>query len=452
MVADPLDPAIVLLVEQRGVVRVARAGELQAAAFLDLQDAVVSGGEQGLLGLAIDPRRGRVFVNFTNREGHTVVARFGRSADDPLVADLSSRHDFVWPDGRAFIKQPFSNHNGGHLAFGPDGYLYVGLGDGGSGGDPMHLAQDARSLLGKMLRLDVDVPDEDERGYRVPADNPFGAGQPVAAHGEIWAFGLRNPWRFSFDDLARGGTGALLIGDVGQGAREEVNYQAAGVGGLNYGWRLREGTAAYDDRRPAAYQPLTDPIHDYPRSDGQSITGGYVYRGSALDPAFAGRYFFADFIAGRVWSLAFEGSDAPVPMARDLRDHSEALFGRSEGLISSFGVDADGELHVLDYQAGTVLKIVPDLALVPDAPRGLAVAADGDRVTLTWTAPETGVMATGYLIETLATERSAPLRRVEAGERGGVLSLAPDEACVRARATGRSGAGPATPPFCVPRP
>jgi glucose/arabinose dehydrogenase len=368
-VADPVDPSTFYVVEQGGTIRRIRGGALETAPYLDLRAAVASGGERGLLGLAFAPAlsnvegpaadAGRFFVNFTNASGHTVIARFTRDASGAV--DPASRVDLRWPDGRRFIEQPFSNHNGGHLAFGPDGYLYVGLGDGGSGGDPMHLAQDPASLLGKMLRLDVAVPDDDARGYRVPDDNPFVDGDPIAALPEIWAFGLRNPWRYSFDDWTRGGTGALVIADVGQSRREEVNWEPRGAGGRNYGWRLREGRGGFDARRPAAYAPLIDPIHEYPRSDGQSITGGVVYRGAALDALFNGRYVFADFAAGRVFSIGLALDAHQEATAVDVLELTDLLGGRQElGLVSSFGVDADGELYLVSYSQGRVLKIVPD--------------------------------------------------------------------------------------------
>jgi glucose/arabinose dehydrogenase len=360
-VVDPGDPSLFYVVEQRGTIRTVRNGTVADTMFLDLRSSVSTGGERGLLGLAFPPdaiESRRFFVNFTNQDGHTVVARFTRRSDGQ--ADPASRFDLMWPGGRRFIEQPFSNHNGGHLAFGPDGYLYIGLGDGGSGGDPMHLAQQPDSLLGKMLRLDVDVPDSDGRGYRVPEDNPFVDRQPIAALGEIWAFGLRNPWRYSFDDWRRGGTGALVIADVGQTAREEVNWEPRGMGGRNYGWRLREGRQEYDARQPAAYGPLTDPIHDYPRSEGQSITGGYVYRGAALDPMFNGRYFFADYVAGRVYSIGLHLDERQEATAVDRLELTQLLGGTTElGLISSFGVDSDGALYLVSYSRGRILKIVP---------------------------------------------------------------------------------------------
>jgi len=361
LLPDPLDAAAFLVVEQRGTIRTLRNGAVSTTLFLDLRGQLSTGGERGLLGMAFPPDAAvsrRFFVNFTNPDGHTVVARYTRDAQGRV--DTGSRFDLVWPDGRAFIEQPFSNHNGGHLAFGPDGYLYIGLGDGGSGGDPQNHAQNPNSLLGKMLRIDVGVDASNRRGYRVPDDNPFVDGQPIAALSEIWAFGLRNPWRYSFDDWTRGGTGALVIADVGQSAREEVNWEPRGAGGRNYGWRVREGRNAFDVRLPAAYQPLIDPTHEYPRSDGQSITGGIVYRGTALDPMFNGRYFFADYVAGRVYSIGVALDERQEATAVDLLVLTDLLGGTAElGLISSFGVDAAGEMYIVSYSRGRILKIVP---------------------------------------------------------------------------------------------
>lgn len=360
-VADPLDRSTFFVVEQRGTIRSVRNNVVSPAPFLDLRSSISAGGERGLLGMAFAPDAAtsrRFYVNFTNPDGHTVVARFTRTAQGEV--DPNSRFDLMWPDGRRFIEQPFANHNGGHLAFGPDGYLYIGMGDGGSGGDPLNHAQNPNSLLGKMLRIDVNVPDGDGRGYRVPEDNPFVDRQPIAALAEIWGFGFRNPWRYSFDDWTRGGTGALVIADVGQTAREEVNWEPAGAGGRNYGWRLREGRNAYDTRTAAAYQPLSEPIHDYPRSDGQSITGGFVYRGAVLDPMFNGRYFFADYVAGRVYSIGIALDERQEARAVDLLELTSLLGGTAElGLISSFAVDADAELYLVSYSRGRILKIIP---------------------------------------------------------------------------------------------
>ncbi|MBW8895756.1 MAG: PQQ-dependent sugar dehydrogenase [Acidobacteria bacterium] len=377
-VQDPTDRATQFVVQQNGRIRVLRSGAILPRDFIDVSAAIVSGGEQGLLGLAFPPNATttrRFFVNFTNRSGDTVVARLRRS-DDSAVADPATRFDLRWgsPTAPAFIAQPFANHNGGNLVFGPDGFLYIGLGDGGSGGDPGHRAQNPAELLGKMLRIDVSVGDPDPMGYQVPSTNPFVRGVPVAARPEIWAFGLRNPWRYSFDDPARGGTGALIIGDVGQSAFEEVNYEPrTSGGGRNYGWRLREGAHDYDRSQPAAYTPLVEPIHEYDHATGVSITGGFVYRGNALPASFRGRYFFADLL-GRVWSLGLS-VDAATGQARtvDVIEHTQELGGAAAlGFISSFGVDADGELFIVGYTTGKIFKIIGPPA-APATPTGLRI-------------------------------------------------------------------------------
>jgi glucose/arabinose dehydrogenase len=373
-VQDPLDRRVQFVVEQAGRIRVVRSGTVQPTDFLDLRTVVLAGGERGLLGLAFAPdaSSGRFYVNFTDRSGDTVVARFRRSAD-PLVASPASRFDlrFGGTNGPAVIAQPFSNHNGGNLAFGPDGYLYIGLGDGGSGDDPDHRAQNPQELLGKMLRIDVNVSDTHAIGYQVPGDNPFVGGRPVAARPEIWAFGLRNPWRYSFDDPARGGTGALVIGDVGQNAFEEIDYEPPNRGGRNYGWRNREGAHDNVTSRPPAFLPLIDPIHEYGRSSGQSVTGGYVYRGRALGSAYTGRYFFADYVQGRVWSIALSIDSQGEARAVGLTEHTSELGGQSQlGNISSFGVDADGDLYMVSLSRGVVLSVA---GLAPPTPTDLKV-------------------------------------------------------------------------------
>lgn len=451
-VADPTDAAasMLFIVEQGGLIRVARNGALLNEPFLDLRAAISTGNERGLLGMALAPDfagSGRFYVNFTDPNGDTVVARFRRGADTPLKADPASRADFVWPDGRRTIAQPFSNHNGGHLAFGRDGYLYIGLGDGGSGGDPRNFAQNPRSLLGKMLRLDVDVPDDDPRGYRVPDDNPFVGGVPVSALTEIWAFGLRNPWRYSFDDWTRGGTGSLLLTDVGQDALEEIDFEPAGSGGRNYGWRIREGRLPYDTRTEAAFLPLTEPIHDYGRTVGEAITGGFVYRGAALDPSFNGRYFYGDFVSGRVFSIGLQlAADGRSATAAEEQEHTASLGGRSRlGSISSFGVDREGEMLLLNYDRGVVVRISPDFAVVPRAPR-LSSAIDGDRVTLSWVADQTGVAAASYDIERLRDR--AVVERLSIERPATDLNWAAGD-CLRVRARGRSGAaGPPSAEVC----
>jgi glucose/arabinose dehydrogenase len=374
IVQDPTNASVQFVVEQAGRIRTVVSGQVLPTDFLDLRSAISAGGERGLLGLAFAPdytSSGRFFVNFTNPAGHTVIARFKRSAD-PLVADPASQFDLQF-GGTRFIFQPYANHNGGNLAFGPDGYLYIGLGDGGSANDPQHRAQNPAELLGKMLRININVPDSDQFGYMVPPDNPFYQSGPPGVLPEIWSFGLRNPWRYSFDDPARGGTGALVIGDVGQGAFEEIDYEPRGRGGRNYGWRNREGAHDNVTTLPPAFGPLTDPIHEYPRTLGQTVTGGFVYRGTALGPSYVGRYFFADYVAGRVWSFALSIADSGEAAASDLIEHTAELGGGGVlGNISSFGVDSLGELFVLNYSAGRVLRLV-NPSNSPSVPTGLRI-------------------------------------------------------------------------------
>lgn len=371
VVQDPTDPTVQFVVEQRGRIRTVRNGTVEPQDFLDLTAVVRAGGEQGLLGLVFPPDvglTGRFYVNFTNTNGDTVIARFRRSSN-PVVADPATRFDLRWNGAAsaAVIRQPFSNHNGGHLAFGPDGHLYIGLGDGGSGNDPDHRAQNPAELLGKFLRVDVSVPDAHPTGYQVPADNPFIA---MATRPEIWSFGWRNPWRYSFDDPSRGGTGALIAGDVGQNQWEEVNYEPRGRGGRNYGWRNREGAHDNVTSAPPSFVPLIDPIHEYDHSTGSSITGGYVYRGSSLAAEYRGRYFFGDFIRSRVWSIALSVDAAGQARASDLREHT-ADFGGAAQLVNvaSFGTDAAGELYIVSYGRGVILKIIGP----PPAPGGLRI-------------------------------------------------------------------------------
>ncbi len=378
-VQDPTDPTVHLVIEQPGRIRVLRNDVVLATDFLDLRGVVSCCGERGLLGFAFAPdyaTSGRFFVDFTNAAGDTVVARYKRSASNPLRADPAARFDLRWASigSLPYIPHPFEygNHNGGNLVFGPDGDLYVGTGDGGSANDPNNWAQNLGSLLGKILRIDVNVPEGDPQGYRVPADNPLASGTPPALP-EIWDCGLRNPWRFSFDDI-RGGTRALVIADVGQSRQEEIDYEPAGrfpsSGGNDYGWRIREG--ALPNIAGSAPLPLVDPIFEYDHPVGFSITGGFVYRGSGLSPSLVGRYVFADFVAGRIWSLGLSVDAATgAAAATDLIEHTGELGGSGAvGSISSFGRDADGELYVVQY-SGTIRKLV-----APTTPlRFLAAAA-----------------------------------------------------------------------------
>jgi glucose/arabinose dehydrogenase len=357
LVQDPTDPGVQMVLEQAGRIRVLQQGVVQPDDFLDLTEHIASGGERGLLGLAFAPdyaQSGRLFVCFTDRSGNSVVARFRRSAANPLRADPASRFDLLWPDGRRSIEQPFSNHNGGHLAFGPDLFLYVGLGDGGSGNDPMNHAQNPRSLLGKMLRLNVLVSDADPEGYDVPATNPFVGRADVLA--EIWSFGWRNPWRWSFDDHRRGGTGALLVADVGQNRWEEINYEPAGAGGRNYGWRIREGAHDNVTSAPPFVGPLREPIWEYGHGDGRSVTGGYVYRGTSLGSTYVGRYFFADFVASRVWSIALVVDPATREAAAGTPIEHTPELATAAMSPASFGIDASGELYLVSY-GGAIYRI-----------------------------------------------------------------------------------------------
>jgi len=438
-IPDPVVPGVQYALQQTGLVRVVQNGVLLSAPFLDLRSAISAGGERGLLGLAFDPNTstGRVFVNFTNTIGDTVIARFRRSTPTSLVADPASRFDLRWPNGNRFITQPFSNHNGGHVAFGPDGFLYIGLGDGGSGNDPDNHAQNPNSLLGKMLRIDVSVPDGDPGGYRVPPDNPFLDGAPIAALGEIWAFGLRNPWRYTFDDPARGGTGAMFIGDVGQGAREEINFEPAGAGGRNYGWRLREGSIATPGvpATALAFTPLTEPLVDYPRTIGTTVTGGYVYRGQALGAEYVGRYFVADFGSKRVFSLSWAPNSTGGATLTGAIEHTAEIG--NPGLISSFAVDQSGELYLVDL-TGRVLKIVRD-APAASAPTNFNASVSGANVALQWTGSSG---ATRYRIEVGSQPGATNLGQFDTGsaQTSFVASNVPNGTYhVRVRAIGPGG-------------
>jgi len=336
----------VFIVEQPGRIKILRNGEVLQTPFLDITGRVDYGGEQGLLGLAFHPdyaNNGYFYVDYTNASGNTVISRFSVTGD-PDVADPNSESIMLT------ITQPYSNHNGGMIAFGPsDGYLYIGMGDGGSGGDPGNRAQNDGVLLGKMLRIDVDGP----APYGIPPDNPFvGPGNPLD---EIWAKGLRNPWRFSFDRV----THDLYIADVGQNAWEEVDFQpSTSSGGENYGWRLMEGNHCYNPSENCDPGGLTYPIHEYSHGGSPfrcSISGGYVYRGSAI-PDIQGRYFFADYCSEQIWSFLYDGNNLT-----ELTDRTAELApggGLSIDDISSFGEDAFGELYIVDI-GGEVFKIVP---------------------------------------------------------------------------------------------
>lgn len=319
---------------QRGQVVIWDGTRILPQPFLDIRPLVLSGGERGLLSIAFHPQyaqNGFFFVNYTNLQGHTVVARYRVSASDPNRADPSSARQVL------FIEQPFANHNGGQLQFGPEGYLYVGMGDGGSGGDPGNRAQSLNTLLGKMLRIDVNA-----EPYAVPSSNPFLA--TPGALPELWAYGLRNPWRFSFDRA----TGDLWIADVGQGTTEEVDFQpAASIGGENYGWRRMEGSRCFSPSTNCNTGNLVLPVIEYGHSGGAcSVTGGYVYRGSR-SPRLSGQYLYGDFCDGIIRA----GTRQP-----DGRVTSRQLLD-TNFFISTFGEDFLGEVYVADY-AGAIYRIV----------------------------------------------------------------------------------------------
>jgi glucose/arabinose dehydrogenase len=447
LVPDPVVPGVAFVVEQIGIVRVLSGGSRVATPFIDLTNVVLAGDERGLLGMAFPPdaaQTGRVFFNFTNANGHTVIARFTRTAANLLVLDPATRFDLRWPNGETFIRQPFANHNGGHLAFGPDGFLYIGLGDGGSAIDRQNPAQNPFSLLGKMLRIDVSVPDGHPAGYQVPPDNPFVGGRPIAALGEIWSFGLRNPWRYSFDDFGPGAAGALILGDVGQDAREEINYEPRGAGGRNYGWHLREARIPTPGVPPAtpAYGPLTDPVLDYTHADGRSVTGGFVYRGSLLGPAYHGRYFFADFSTSRVWSarLSVDPTSGEATVV-DVIEHTAELGGAAVlGGISSFARDFRGELYLTTF-AGRIWHIAATGGS-PNPPRNLHAAVAGTTAVVQWDAPGAGAVPLHYQFEvgTFPTSANLLVAPIDASTNGLSFSgVPPGTYFVRLRSVGSAG-------------
>lgn len=334
-VTAPAGDARLFVVEQPGRIRVVQNGQLLPTPFLDIVARVSSGGERGLLSMAFHPaysQNGFFYVNYTDLGGDTRVERYRVTADanraDPASAQLVIA-----------IAQPYSNHNGGQLQFGPDGKLYVGMGDGGAGGDPLGHGQNAATLLGDILRLDVDGAPP----YAIPPDNPF-HGQS-SRRNEIWMTGVRNPWRFSFDRQ----TGEMYVADVGQGQWEEISVLPAGQGGQNLGWNVMEGRHCYSPSSGCDQSGLTLPVHEYSHEGGAcSVTGGYVYRGSAI-PALRGHYFYGDYCAGWVRSFRHSNGQAADQRSWELGD---------VGNVLSFGEDASGELYLASSN-GRVYKLVP---------------------------------------------------------------------------------------------
>jgi glucose/arabinose dehydrogenase len=322
LTAPPSDPRL-FIVERAGRIRVVEDGQLLAAPFLDITDSVSGGGEQGLLSLAFHPdyaTTGYLYVYYTDVAGDSRIVRYQVSADRNVAAPGSAKVILT-------VSQPYPNHNGGLLVFGPGDMLFIGLGDGGSGGDPQNNGQDPSTLLGSLLRIDVDRGDP----YAIPQDNPFVGGADWRE--ETWAYGLRNPWRFSFDDTA----GMLYVADVGQNSREEVNATSAATGGLNYGWRIMEGSSCFNSQ-DCTSNGLVLPVLEYVNGvDGCAVVGGYVYRGVELS-SLGGTYFYSDNCAGWIRSFRLESGTATEQKEWDVGDIGNVL---------SFGVDGFGELYVL---------------------------------------------------------------------------------------------------------
>jgi len=330
-----------LFVQERdGRVRVVQSdGTLRGAPFVDLSDRIGAGGERGLLGLAFHPEfdhNGRLFVHYSHvGDGAAIISELTVSADGSTADPTSERILLTIPD-------QFSNHNGGQLAFGPDGYLYIGLGDGGGGGDPLGSGQSRHTLLGKILRIDVDGAQAAGKEYGIPAGNPYapGGSSPGTGLPEIWAYGLRNPWRFSFDRA----NGDLYIGDVGQGNWEEIDRQAAGSpGGENYGWNAYEGNHCY---RECDGVTAVAPMLEYSHASGCSVTGGYVYRGTR-QPVLGGVYLYGDYCSGIIWSLPSGGGTVVAKQVAD-----------SDVRISSFGEGDNGEIYLVDLGGGGLYRLV----------------------------------------------------------------------------------------------
>lgn len=327
----------IFVVEQAGVISVFPNSESSSSktTFLDIREKVDDqGNEEGLLGLAFHPdykNNGYFYVNYTaSNPNRTVISRFSASSSNPNQADPSSEHEILT------FRQPYSNHNGGQVSFGPDGYLYIAVGDGGSGGDPQGNGQNRSTLLGSILRIDVDKQ-ESGKPYAIPADNPF-AGNRQGYREEIYAYGLRNPWRFSFDTA----TGRLWTGDVGQNAWEEIDIIEKGG---NYGWNIMEGNHCFEPRSGCNRTGLKLPIHEYGRSEGISVTGGFVYHGPTV-PSLKGKYVYADYATRRVWAIEHSNLNRPV----------NSLLFEADFNISSFGIDQRQELYLCGFD-GKIYKL-----------------------------------------------------------------------------------------------
>ena len=359
MTSHPKDANMLYVVEQAGRIKIINNGKVVDRPFLNIDEQVVNpsrpGDERGLLGFAFHPehaRNGKFYVNYMNNDGYTIVSEF--SVLSKKSADQSTERILFE------LEQPYRNHNGGHMQFGPDGYLYISIGDGGKAGDPLNAGQDLNTLLGKVIRIDVDV-----QPYGIPKSNPY-YGQENK-RGEVWAWGFRNVWRFSFDRK----TGDIYYGDVGQNKWEEVNYEPSdSPGGVNYGWRLMEASHCYNPEKDCPQDGLTMPIIEYPNdanymmvlgggsqadAEGCSVTGGYVYRGSEIN-GLQGYYLFGDYCSGNIWS--FKVVDGKAVNYTNRTEEINLANGEFTTYISSFGEDANGELYIVEYNGG-IYKIMP---------------------------------------------------------------------------------------------
>ena len=345
----PNDNEMLLVLEQEGIIKIVENNKITKNYFLDISDRVhqplYPADEMGMLGIAFEPNFNEnhfFYVHYVNKDSYSIISRLkvNEKLGDPKSEEILIK-----------LKQPYPNHNGGSIEFGPDGYLYIGFGDGGSSGDPENRAQNLSNLFGKILRIDINT----EKGYKAPADNPFY--NLDTAKKEIWSYGLRNPWRFTFDKK----TDDMYIGDVGQWDWEEINYQSSdNKGGLNFGWNILEGNHCYKEHKLCESKNLTFPIFEYPHDanylktligwaqkdvNGCSVTGGYVYRGKNK-PELYGRYFFGDYCTGKVWSIKKDDPDL------DIKEHTDELLkamNKKQFYLSSFGEDEEGELYLIDY-------------------------------------------------------------------------------------------------------
>lgn len=354
MCCDPGNAERWFILQKEGRLRFMESGVIREQDFIDLSEQVSTSSEQGLLGMAFHPKfpeKPQVFLNYTNLDGATCVSRFTVDTEK-WIADPSSEAILIT------IEQPWANHNGGMIAFSPkDGYLYIGMGDGGAGGDPNGAGQDGQNLLGKILRIDIDV--EGDAPYGIPRDNPFIGNDDF--RDEIWAYGVRNPWRFCFDPL----NGDMYIGDVGQNAWEEISYQpGSSKGGENYGWKIMEANHKFDKNPPEAVTDLVAPIHEYSQGGKAghcSVTGGYIYRGTAI-PGLEGVYFYGDYCSGGVGSFRVVDGKQVGRV-----NHSDNFnVNRKLATLVSFGVDAAGELYLLTM-SGALYRVEARPVTDPDA-------------------------------------------------------------------------------------